>query len=124
KKYDLFGVNYSATSYLEITEILIQHARNRDSVGLTALAVHGLIESYNSKSLKEKVNKINFIVPDGQPVKWALNFFYKAKLKDRVYGPTTTLFLLEAANKAGLSVYFYGSTKETLDAFVGNVKRL
>jgi UDP-N-acetyl-D-mannosaminuronic acid transferase (WecB/TagA/CpsF family) len=84
KKYNLFGVNYNATDYVEITAALIKHAKNRDSVGLTALAVHGLIESYNSETLKEKVNKIDYIVPDGQPIKWALNHFYNTSLKDRV----------------------------------------
>jgi len=121
KKYNIHGVEYNATTYEEITNVLITHAKKRESVGLTALAVHGLIESYNNDKLKAKVNKINYIVPDGQPIKWALNHFYKLGLKDRVYGPTTTLHLLEAANKEGLSVYFYGSTKDTLAAFINNV---
>lgn len=121
-KYNLFGIKYSATNYNEITDILTEHAKKKDSVGLTALAVHGLIECYYSEELRTKVNKINYIVPDGQPVKWALNLFHNANLKDRVYGPNVTLNLLESANKEKLSVYFYGSTENTLQAFIENVK--
>lgn len=119
----LFGVRYSLTSYEEATRIIITNAANHISFGVSALAVHGLIECYNKPALKTKVNKIDLIVPDGQPVRWALNNFFKAKLKDRVYGPKLTWHVLEAANELGLSIFLFGSTSNTLKLFSESISR-
>ena len=55
------------------------------------------------------------VVPDGQPVRWAMNCFYDMGLKDRVYGPFLMQSLLEEANQAGMSVFLYGGkTKKVL----------
>lgn len=117
EKRNLFSINYSLTDYDTASDLLVQKARNRNSFGLTALAVHGLIESVWDKNLNRQVNKIDMIVPDGQPIRWALNHFYKAGLKDRVYGPTLTLHVLQKANLLGLKIYLYGSTQDTIRDF-------
>ena len=54
--------------------------------------------------------------PDGQPVRWALNRLAGAHLTDRVYGPTLTLRVLQAASDERLGVFLYGSTPATLKA--------
>lgn len=114
RKYDLFGVHYTATNYDEIVDQIIYNAINHKSFGLSALAVHGLIESYNNPKLLKLVNQIPLIVPDGQPIKWALNYFFNTKLQDRVYGPKLTWKVLEKANANQLNIYLYGSTSTTL----------
>lgn len=116
-KVNLLGVNFSITDYDQASDIIIDYAVRKTSFAVSALAVHGLVESNRSVSLKEKISKINMVVPDGQPVKWALNFFYKANLKDRVYGPELTVWVLRKANDLGLKVYLYGSTSATLEKF-------
>ncbi|MBX2914241.1 MAG: WecB/TagA/CpsF family glycosyltransferase [Cyclobacteriaceae bacterium] len=117
KKFTLFGINYSATDYVESSKLIIEKASSNSSFGVTALAVHGLIETYRNSSLRALVNKIDLIVPDGQPIRWALNSFFKAGLQDRVYGPTLTLKVLESANKLNLKIYLYGSTEVTCQKF-------
>jgi exopolysaccharide biosynthesis WecB/TagA/CpsF family protein len=57
------------------------------------------------------------VVPDGQPVRWALNRFFDCNLKDRVYGPRLTCSVLAEAQKFNLGVFLYGSTQRTLDGF-------
>ena len=113
RKHSLFGVGYNATNYDQATEIIIDRARARQSYAVSALAVHGLIMSYRDAQLNRFVSQIQLVVPDGQPVRWALNSFYKLGLRDRVYGPTLTLKVLERAAQFHLSVYLYGSTEET-----------
>ncbi|RRB04219.1 WecB/TagA/CpsF family glycosyltransferase [Larkinella rosea] len=120
-KTDIFGVHYDVTNYDEASTVIIKKAKSKTSFGVTALAVHGLIECYKNRDLKEKVNKIDLIVPDGQPVRWAMNSFYKTGLKDRVYGPTLTLEVLKKANENGLSVFLYGSKENTLRLFIKNI---
>lgn len=118
KKYSLFGVTYSATNYQQASDLIVDHAIRNDSFGVSALAVHGLITAYKTPSLKNLINQIDLVVPDGQPIRWAINSFYKANLNDRVYGPTLTLKVLEKANNLSLKIYLYGSTKNTCDRFV------
>lgn len=116
-KYSLFGVDYSATDYESASDLIIQMAIQRTSFAVSALAVHGLITAVRDIKLKSLIKKIDMIVPDGQPIRWALNSFHKIVLKDRVYGPTLTLYVLKKANEKNLKIYLYGSTKETLNKF-------
>ena len=122
KKIELFGVNYFAAEYSNVVYIIIENAIKNNSFGVTALAVHGLIESYNNPVINKAVNSIDLIVPDGQPIKWCLNFFYKTNLKDRVYGPALTWKVLEEANIKKLKLFLFGSTSNTLNKFQENIK--
>ena len=115
QKYPVYGVNYCATNYIEATDKIISKAISNDSYTVSALAVHGLIEAVRDHEFKETVNGIDLVVPDGQPIRWALNSFYKLKLRDRVSGPDLTLYVLEKANEYKLRLFLYGSTKNTLD---------
>jgi len=117
EKKNLFSIFYSIVSYQQATDLIIERATFRQSYGVTALATHGLIESVWNKNLGSMVNQIELIVPDGQPIRWALNSFYKTNLKDRVSGPQLTLKVLEKANEQKLKVYLYGSTENTLSKF-------
>lgn len=118
KQFDttpLFGISYASVDYASATDIIIQHAEKRTSFGVSALAVHGLMESKRNETIGGHVSRINMVVPDGKPVQWALNAFNKAALKDRVYGPDLTRHVLKAAGEKQLRVYLYGSTASTLD---------
>lgn len=115
QKENLFSINYAIVDYEKASALIINKALQHHSYGVTALAVHGLIESVWDNELAACVNKIDLIVPDGQPIRWALNSFYKVGLKDRVYGPTLTKYVLKQANEHHLKLFLYGSTKQTLD---------
>jgi len=80
KKVDLFGINYTVTDYnTAVSQIFTwidtieQHSAVPTGFGVTALAVHGLIEGYRNEELKQQINSIDLIVPDGQAVRWAMN---------------------------------------------------
>jgi len=122
KKINLFGIFYTITDYDNAAQVIIENASKNVSYGVSALAVHGLIVTYKNASIRELVNKIDLVVPDGQPVRWAMNSFYNAGLKDRVCGPILTLSVLESANSKRLKVYLYGSTEETCDKFSKFIK--
>ena len=114
-KHKLFVPEYANVDYESASDIIIENALCRNSFGVSALAVHGLMESIKNLEFRKVINQIDLIVPDGQPVRWALNSFYKLDMQDRVYGPELTLRVLQKANSQGLKIYLYGSTENTLN---------
>ncbi|GAB3555228.1 WecB/TagA/CpsF family glycosyltransferase [Spirosoma fluminis] len=107
-------VNYAIVDYNLASNVIIENALNHLSFGVSALAVHGLMEAFNRPDLEKALSKIQLIVPDGQPIRWALNAFFGVGLKDRVYGPKLVLDVLQKGQEHKLKVYLYGSHIHTL----------
>ena len=122
-KKQLFSVSYTITDYDSASDLIISKCLTNQSFGVSALAVHGLMESVTDKSFTETLSKIDMIVPDGQPVRWALNSFFKVGLKDRVAGPILTNHVLAKANKHALNIYLYGSTPATLEKMEAVIRK-
>jgi N-acetylglucosaminyldiphosphoundecaprenol N-acetyl-beta-D-mannosaminyltransferase len=115
KKHDVFGVGVSATCYSEAADLIMQAARERKPMLVDHMPVHGLIEASQDPFLKDKINRFDIVAPDGQPVRWALNHFYRAGLHDRVYGPDLMLRLCARAEKEQVGIYLYGSQPQVLE---------
>ena len=113
-KRNILGVLIDAVDYEAATDFVFLAAREKRSAAISALAVHGLMTGVFNREQKFRLNHFDLLLPDGQPVRWALNLLYKAKLKDRVYGPNLTRRICERAAAEGVPVYFYGSTPEIL----------
>jgi exopolysaccharide biosynthesis WecB/TagA/CpsF family protein len=114
-KKDLLGVEVSSTNYDELARICVQAARRGESGLLTFLPVHGIVTASLDQAYRYRINAFDVVAPDGQPVRWALNILHKAKLPDRVCGPTMMDKLCARAAEEGIGIYLYGSTNETLD---------
>lgn len=114
-KRNVLGVMVNAIDYAAVVSRVIEAARERRPLGVTALAVHGVISGYRDPEHGTRLNRLDVVVPDGQPVRWALNFLHGADLPDRVYGPTLMLRLCAEAARLGLPIYLYGSTPEVLE---------
>ncbi len=97
-------------------------AKSRRPLGVGALAVHGIMTSVLDASYRFRMNTFDMVVPDGQPVRWALNILHNAGLRDRVYGPDLTLKICEHAARERLPIYFYGSRPEVLDAMIRRLR--
>ncbi len=123
-KGSVLGVLVDAVDYEAAVERIIAAARAHRPYAVSALAVHGVMTGVQSDEHRYRLNHFDLIVPDGQPVRWALNILYGAMLPDRVYGPTLTLKLCERAAAERLPVYFYGSKPDVLDALTANLKHL
>lgn len=112
RKYDLFGVGVSATTYAEATAAILHAAEERASAAVSAHAVHALMTFAGSPAMRAKANSFEMITPDGQPVRWALNLLHGAKLKQRVYGPHLTLHVCHAAAERGVPIFLYGGAND------------
>ncbi len=113
-KQNVLGILMNAVDYEAAVEFVIGAAKGRRGAAISALAVHGLMTGVSDREQKYRLNHFDLLVPDGHPVRWALNLMYGAALPDRVYGPNLTLRVCERAARHGLPVYFYGSTPEVL----------
>jgi N-acetylglucosaminyldiphosphoundecaprenol N-acetyl-beta-D-mannosaminyltransferase len=114
-KKNLLGILIDAVDYEGALERIVAAARERRPFAVSALAVHGVMSGYTEEDHQARLNQFDLIVPDGQPVRWALNLLYRTELPDRVYGPTLTLRTCERAEREGLGIYLYGSTAAVLE---------
>ncbi len=114
-KVSVLGVTVDAVDYEAAVERIIAAATTGVPYAISALAVHGVMTGVDDPEHIARLNRFDLVTPDGQPVRWAMNWLHGTDLPDRVYGPRLTLEVCRSAADRGLPVYFYGSTQETLD---------
>jgi exopolysaccharide biosynthesis WecB/TagA/CpsF family protein len=120
-KRNILGVGLDAVDYEAAVARVIAAAQEARPLAVSALAVHGVLTGVLDPTHRYRLNHLDLVVPDGQPVRWALNWLYRARLADRVYGPSLMLKICERAAAAGLPVFLYGSTAEVLAALRENL---
>lgn len=118
---NVLGVGVDVVDYEGAVARVIAAAHERRPLGVTALAVHGVMTGVQDPVQRHRLNCLDLVCPDGQPVRWALNLLHRARLRDRVYGPTLTLEVCRAAAREGLPIYLYGSRPETVEALAANL---
>ena len=122
-KRNVLGVMIDAADYDSAVAFIFACARQKRAAAISALAVHGVMTGVLDPEHKYRLNSFDLLVPDGQPVRWALNLLYRTNLGDRVYGPELAARVCERAAREGASVYLYGSTPEVLTALVDSLQR-
>lgn len=115
-KKNVIGILIDAVDYEASVQFILRTAHERRPAAVSALAVHGVMTGVLDPAHKFRLNHFDLLVPDGQPVRWVLNWLHRARLDDRVYGPDLTLRVCERCAAEGLSIYLYGSTAEVLVA--------
>ena len=113
--HNVLGVNINAVDYDAAVAKIVDAAKNRNPLGVSALAVHGVMTGVTDDTHRHRLNNLELIVPDGQPVRWALNYLYGTQLEDRVYGPNLMLRTCEAAAEHGIPIFLFGGKQELLD---------
>jgi N-acetylglucosaminyldiphosphoundecaprenol N-acetyl-beta-D-mannosaminyltransferase len=121
-KRSILGILIDAVDYQNAVERVVQAARERRPMAVSALAVHGLMTGVLDSEHKYRLNHFDLLVPDGQPVRWALNLLHGTQLRDRVYGPNLVLAVCASAQEEGLGVFFYGSTRKVLSELRTNLE--
>ncbi len=119
---NVLGVLVDPVDYGAAVARVVAAAAAGEPLAVTALAVHGVMTGVLDDEHRFRLNRMDLVVPDGQPVRWALNLLHRAGLAERVYGPTLMLAVCEAAAARGLPVYFYGSRPAVLGALVERLR--
>jgi N-acetylglucosaminyldiphosphoundecaprenol N-acetyl-beta-D-mannosaminyltransferase len=122
-KRSVLGILVNVIDYEAAVERVLAAAHERHGLSVAALAVHGVMTGVLDPEHKFRLNHLDLAVPDGQPVRWALNLLHAAGLKDRVYGPELTVRLCEAAAREGLPIFLFGSRAEVLDSLEKELSR-
>jgi N-acetylglucosaminyldiphosphoundecaprenol N-acetyl-beta-D-mannosaminyltransferase len=121
-KRSILGILIDAIDYESAVDHIVRAARQGLPATVSALAVHGVMMGVLDAEHRYRLNHFDLLVPDGQPVRWALNLLHRTRLRQRVYGPNLTLCLCERAAAEGIAVYFYGSTPGILAKLKDNLK--
>lgn len=121
-KHNLLGIGISAVDYAAAVDKIVQAAKSKTPLGVSALAVHGVMTGVFDREHCYRLNELELVVPDGQPVRWGLNMLHRTALPDRVYGPNLTLKVCEAAAAEDLGVYLFGSDEPTLEKLQARLK--
>jgi N-acetylglucosaminyldiphosphoundecaprenol N-acetyl-beta-D-mannosaminyltransferase len=122
-KRNVLGVLVDAVDYEYVVDEVLSAAEEGRSLAVSALAVHGVMTGVMDVEHRFRLNVLDIVTPDGQPIRWALNRLYGTQLQDRVYGPHIAEMVCGEAARRGFSVYFYGTTPEILDRIAGACRR-
>ncbi|HMO12604.1 MAG TPA: WecB/TagA/CpsF family glycosyltransferase [Pirellulaceae bacterium] len=122
KKKNLLGVKLDAVDYSSAVELVMEAAQAGRAFGVSALAVHGVMTGVFDPVHRHRLNQLELVVPDGQPVRWGLNLLHRVGLRDRVYGPNLMLKVCAACAKQGLPIFLFGSTPDVMQHLVANLQ--
>jgi N-acetylglucosaminyldiphosphoundecaprenol N-acetyl-beta-D-mannosaminyltransferase len=122
-RHNLLGIRVNAVDMEAAVARVIGAARDGEPLATTALAVHGLMTGALDRTHRHRLNGLDLVVPDGQPVRWALNGLHHAQLPERVYGPHLMLNVCERAAEEGLPIYLFGGRASLLADLRRNLER-
>lgn len=115
-KHSVLGVRIDAVDYAAAVERIVTAARRQQPMAVSALAVHGVMTGVLNSAQRYRLNRFDLLLPDGQPVRWALGWLHRVKLPDRVYGPNLMLELCRRAAEEQLPIFLFGGEAEMLEA--------
>jgi N-acetylglucosaminyldiphosphoundecaprenol N-acetyl-beta-D-mannosaminyltransferase len=118
----ILGVNLGISNYDQAVQRSLAWAELRQSRALYFAAVHMVMEAVGDPAFLPRLNSAGTVLPDGLPLVWALRALGENSAH-RVCGSDFTAIMLEAAEKAGISVGFYGGSQATIDALVAAVRK-
>lgn len=113
EKLTVISLNIDHLTFGECLEKVVGWAKDRRPSYVCFANVHMVIEAHRSEAFAAQVNRASLVVADGKPLTTACYSLYR-KRQDRISGMDFMPAALSAAEKEGLSVFFYGSSTELL----------
>lgn len=118
-KVDLFGLQVSVVDYDRACQAVLDAAKRREQAVVSCHAAHAVVTFSGDDSLREMANQFQMITPDGQPVRWAMNWLHRTRLRDRVYGPELMRRICDQAADQGIRIFLYGgASQQALDRLI------
>ena len=111
----------TACDYEFVLKKIEEAVKNKKSLLISPIASHTLVRAKYNKNLKKILDGFEYLVPDSQWVRWGLDWLYKIKLPDRIYGPNLFLKLCQNAEKRNIKVALIGNNLEKLKQKLKNL---
>jgi N-acetylglucosaminyldiphosphoundecaprenol N-acetyl-beta-D-mannosaminyltransferase len=121
QKKRLISIDISRGTYDDFVSAVLKYAKAKISSYVCVANVHMVVEAYEHPDFAEIVNSADIVTPDGMPLTKAIKALYRED-QERVDGMSLLPILLDESQKNNLSVYFYGSSQETLDETSNHLK--
>ena len=118
----ILSARIDPTSYQDASARIVAWVAERKPRYICVANVHVVNETLDDPAMREIVNAADLVTPDGMPLVWLLRWRGVPEAT-RVYGPTLTLFVCEAAAAAGIPVGFYGGTSSANRGIVAETQR-
>ena len=118
----ILGTTVQPTTYRDATALILDWSARAESRSVCLANVHMVMEAYDDPAYQTAVDGADLVAPDGMPLVWILKWMGH-DVKDRVYGPTLMLWVLEVAARQGMPVGFYGASADVLDALIANMRQ-
>ena len=99
------------SSFDAITRFLVKQIIEQQKQPLNANKVY---QSNKNRDLREALENIDLLLPDGMSVVWATKLLTAKKGVERISGIDLFKRLLSEGNKNSFSVFFFGATDEVL----------
>lgn len=123
RKRNILGVLIDDADAQTATDMVIDAAHHGGPFSVSAIAVHGVMEGVLDPTHLYRLNSLELVVADGQPVRWALNHLHSVGLRKRVYGPNLMVSVLARAEQEKLPIYLYGSSPDVLSLLSANLQQ-
>ncbi len=107
---EVLGVPLALTDYEQTMDWMDTVVAKRDHAVISAAAVHLVMVAQEQPETREAVDAATLVVPDGQPLVWALRSL--GHEASRVYGPDLMAKYCERSAKTGTRMYLYGGRNQ------------
>ncbi|HUB75449.1 MAG TPA: WecB/TagA/CpsF family glycosyltransferase, partial [Solirubrobacteraceae bacterium] len=108
----VLGIPLALAGYEEVLDWIDAMVRLRVPGYATAAAVHLVMLAQEDREVRDAVLGATLVVPDGQPLVWALRLLGEGRLRTRIYGPDLMLACCARAASRGTRMYLYGGRSE------------
>ncbi len=110
-KVKLLGMDVSCVDYQQATDAIFSAVSHNQPGLVSCHAVHAVVTLTATSELCDMMNQFQMVTPDGQPVRWAMNWLHGTRLRDRVYGPELMLRVCQIAADERVPIYLYGGNE-------------
>ncbi|HXR13461.1 MAG TPA: WecB/TagA/CpsF family glycosyltransferase [Solirubrobacteraceae bacterium] len=107
----ILGVPLAITDYAQVIDWIDATIASGSRGSLSAAAVHLVMRAQEDPAVMAAVLGLSVVVPDGQPLVWALRALGHAGAT-RVYGPDLMAAYCEHAARSGTPAFLYGGRNE------------
>ena len=121
KGQPILGVFIDAIGWHQTLAKLIKWGISKQSKYVCQCNVDVLIRTTRDEHYRHIISNSDLANPDGMPIVWALRK-KGFKNQERISGPELMIKLCRLSEQNNVSVFFYGSTPETLDKIKSKLK--